>query len=125
MIEGLHFVELQKYNDEKVKIEYSFLENYVINAGYDNVDAFLDEYTWDDAVHIEGLFLAHSYKVQSLIVHFDTDTPVEVTVNVYHENTPILNEVEIMQEALGYLEDLQINVDEKGFYKITVSQLKL
>ncbi len=62
------------------------------------------------------------YKVQSYVVKFDTVTPVDISVNVYHENQTQLTREEIIAEALGYLQDLKIEMEEKDIYEIETRQ---
>jgi hypothetical protein len=62
------------------------------------------------------------YKVQSYVVKFDTVTPVDISVNVYHENQTQLTREEIIAEALGYLQDLNIEMEENDVFEIETRQ---
>jgi hypothetical protein len=62
------------------------------------------------------------YKVQSYVVKFDTVTPVDISVNVYHENQTQLTREEIIAEALGYLQDLNIQMEENDVFEIETRQ---
>lgn len=53
------------------------------------------------------------YEVQSYKVQFDMGNPVEVNINVYHEGQTLLSHEEIIDEALGYAEEVGIKVSER------------
>lgn len=50
------------------------------------------------------------YKVQSYLVKFDMGNPVDINVSVYWENAIKLSNTEIINEAMGYIEELGINI---------------
>lgn len=63
------------------------------------------------------------YKVQSYVVKFDLG-PVDVNVNVYHENQTELSREEILEEAFCYLEDVKIELKEEEIFEIETLELK-
>jgi hypothetical protein len=56
--------------------------------------------------------------VQSYVVKFDMGNPVDLHINVYHEEQTKLTREEIVEEALGYAEEIGIEVTEKEVYEI-------
>lgn len=62
------------------------------------------------------------YSVQSYMVKFDTNTPVDIHVNVYHSGSAktALTRNEIIKEALDYLEDIKIT----GFSESDLSEIE-
>lgn len=67
------------------------------------------------------------YSTQSYMVKFDTNTPVDVNVNVYHDGNiiPKLTGEEILAEALDYLEDINITgFSASDHYEIETLELK-
>lgn len=63
------------------------------------------------------------YKVQSYLVKFDTCTPVDINVSIYHENQTELFKEEILEEAYGYLEDIGIKMDESNLFEIETLEM--
>ena len=56
---------------------------------------------------------------QTYIVKFDTLTPVDINVTVQHLNTTQLTRDEIVKEAMGYLEQVNINyISESDIFEI-------
>ena len=62
------------------------------------------------------------FAVQSYVVKFDLG-PVDVNINVYHENQTELTREEILEEALGYAEDAEIKVTERDVFEIETVEL--
>lgn len=58
------------------------------------------------------------YSVQSYLVKFDMGNPVEVSVSVYHENQTELTKDEILEEAMSYIKEVNIDLTEKDVYEI-------
>lgn len=58
------------------------------------------------------------YKVQSYLVKFDMGNPVDVNINVYHENQTQLTRQEILDEAICYAEEVGVRLSERDLYKI-------
>lgn len=58
------------------------------------------------------------YSVQSYLVKFDIGNPVEVSVSVYHENQTELTKDEILEEAMSYIKEVNIDLTEKDVYEI-------
>jgi hypothetical protein len=60
--------------------------------------------------------------VQSYVVKFDMGNPVDLHINVYHEEQTKLTREEIIEEALGYAEEIGIKVTEREVYEIVELQ---
>ncbi|MCM3603208.1 hypothetical protein M3175_20935 [Robertmurraya korlensis] len=58
------------------------------------------------------------YKEQEYKVHFDTCTPVDISITVYHQEQTELTREEIIEEALGYAEDLGLELREQSITEI-------
>lgn len=64
------------------------------------------------------------YKVQSYLVKFNMGNPVDININVYHENQTELSRDEIITEALGYAEEVGIEFCENQLNEIEVLEMK-
>lgn len=58
------------------------------------------------------------YKIQSYLVIFDTRSPVDIHISVYHENQTKLTREEIIKETIGYAEDVGIVLSEQDICEI-------
>lgn len=58
------------------------------------------------------------YNVQSYLVKFNLGNPVDVNINVYHENQTELTREEILEEAFGYAKEVGIELAEKDLFEI-------
>lgn len=61
---------------------------------------------------------------QEYKVHFDTRTPVSISVTVHHKDKTKLTKEEIITESLGYLEDLGIEMEENQIIEIKTLVLR-
>lgn len=106
----------------------------VIEYGFNSLEDFLSSYTYDDTEGIfdeaekYGFILGFStgeveekqdkiYKVQNYLVKFDLG-PVDVNINVYHENQTELTREEILEEAFGYAKNEGIELTEHELAEI-------
>lgn len=79
-----------------------------------------DEATFDYELYLcpnchKEEFSEPIYSIQSYNVKFDLG-PIDVSVNVYHEERTRLTEQEILDEAFGYLSD-------SGLFKLTEADI--
>ncbi|MFE4029295.1 hypothetical protein ACFX4N_24395 [Priestia sp. YIM B13551] len=66
----------------------------------------------------EDVEFGFNYAVQEYLVKIDLSSNVNLDVHIYHEDKPELTNKEIIEEALGYVKNLKIDVSEKDVYKI-------
>lgn len=58
-----------------------------------------------------------TFKTQSYDVKFDLGK-VDISINVYHENQTQLSRKEIIDEAMGYADDANLDLKESDIYEI-------
>lgn len=124
----VHYVKLKVNDVDTIEIEFTFLEDFVTghsSSDFDSTDEFIENYKYSDAQEAFEAFKKHKYSVQYYVVHFDTNTPVNVSVDVYHQNQTALSKKEIMEEAIGYLADLRLDFKEKDAFAIEAKKLEL
>lgn len=52
------------------------------------------------------------YNEQSYIVEVDMGNPVTIEINVWHQNQTELTRDEIIEEAIGYAEEIDVSISE-------------
>jgi hypothetical protein len=118
------FFELNKSSDEKIKVEYTFLKDFVSrHTKYNSVDELIEHYSYEEVENLEIIFNKHEYIEQTYVVHFETGTPVNVSVSVWHSDKTLLTKDEIISEAFSYLEDIKIELNYDDIYEIEVVKI--
>lgn len=119
----------------QVGAEYEFIDNegtgYAgiltdTNAGtlvFDLFDGSDIEIDIDTVVSVELLKAPKVYEEQEYVVKFDMGNPVDVTICVHHENQTKLTRQEIIQEALGYAEEVGFDITEQQVYEIIATRI--
>lgn len=64
------------------------------------------------------------YKVQSYLVKCDMGNPVDVNINVYHEDQTELTREEIIEEAFDYAKEVGIELSERDIFEIETLEKK-
>lgn len=121
-ISDLCFIALEYDSCKWYEVEYNFLEFMMFGTNefnYGDVDEFIENYTYDEAIKVMQAMTNHKYEVQHFIVSYDTGTPVEIEVDVYHDSQELLTIKEILDESEGYMEDIGISVVNNSVANIT------
>ena len=91
-------------------------ENALCQSVFDLVDSSKLKISDSDIVQIS--LVQPIYSVQSYLVKFDMGNPVDVNINVYHQDQTVLTRKEIIEEALGYAEEIGFDITEQDIFEI-------
>jgi|GEM_PF-2699475 len=118
------YIFLDTYNDS-FAIELSQLTEY-LNQDFEGIslEEFLDSYTWDESAYIREKIKNKVFNTQSYLVRFDMGNPVTIDICVEHHNQTLLTRAEIIEEALGYAQEVGIEIHEQDNYFIQTLQIK-